>query len=71
MTAMTGGNNRELIQLAQKHKLTHENIADATMYSIDSVKGWMTEENSVRHRKMPDRAMKLLEIWMNEKGFKE
>jgi hypothetical protein len=42
---------------AEKHSLSHKDLAFFTGYSQDSVGGWLSDTDSPRHRIVPARAV--------------
>lgn len=51
----------ELLELAKEHRLSPEDLAEYTEYSISSVEAWlMPDRTSARARPVPSRALSLL-----------
>ncbi|MHB8388358.1 MAG: hypothetical protein ACYDBH_02115 [Acidobacteriaceae bacterium] len=46
----------------RKAHLDQRRVAELTGYSVDMVKGWCTDPQSKRYRKMQDRALKTLRL---------
>lgn len=59
--------NRELEKLISKHELTLRKVADICMVSYDTVASWTVSKDSVRWRRMPNNALKLLKMELGDK----
>jgi|GEM_PF-6941799 len=61
-------NNEKLIIIQRKLGLRAENIATATLSSVQTVYGWRQPVDSDRHRGMRDQPYKLLTDWLIQEG---
>lgn len=52
-----GVNNQVLREIINEHSLSIDFIVEATGYSLDTVKAWRTDPESLRFRAMSDDAL--------------
>lgn len=63
-------NNSLILNWKQEFKLTQNQVAKITGYSISSVKKWFLSEDNDGYKETPDRAVRLFRYWMeNPKVF--
>lgn len=59
-------NNSLIHGWKQEFKLTQNDIAEITGYSISSVKKWLLSEDTEGYKEAPDRAIRLFKYWMEK-----
>lgn len=60
-------NNRErLMDYMQRHQLERREVAELILVDRDTVDCWLLSGESSRHREMPDMAIELLRLKLNE-----
>ncbi len=66
---MTPNFNAERLRvLMSKHNLTRKAVSGLAMVSVKAVDTWLAPPGLVSHRKMPDRALALIESRLKHKN---
>lgn len=67
---MPDDNNAELKELIKTYGLSLDDVSAYSDYSLDMVKAWTSGPESLRYRKMQDRALRLLKYEIESRKLK-
>ena len=61
-------NNEQIRELINSNKLTYRQAADKTGFSYYTIRAWMVDSSSERHRNVPTRTLEAFKSKLGDNG---